>query len=55
MLKLKNRQDIIYTALMVCLVHECNNEATDLWSTESNLIDVCNKHYKILEMEKYST
>lgn len=53
MLKIKNRNDLTYAAYMVCLIHECKDEATRLWSTESNIIDVCDKHYKILESESY--
>lgn len=53
MIKLKSRQDLIYANAMVCLVHECNEESTKLWSTETNVIDVCDKHYKQLEAEKY--
>ena len=55
MIKLKNKNKIIYSAFMVCLVDECNNEATHLWSTETNVIDICEKHYKILEAEKYKS
>lgn len=55
MLRLKNRQDTIYAAFMVCLVYACEQEATKLWSTESNLIDVCDEHYRQLEAEKYKS
>jgi hypothetical protein len=54
MLKLKNKKDIIYSALMVCLIEDCQEEATKLWTTESNIIDVCENHYKQLEEERCS-
>ncbi len=54
MLRIKGRQDFIYSAFMVCLIEGCNEEAEKLWSTESNIIDVCMPHYKELEAERYS-
>lgn len=53
MLKLKSKQDIIYSALMVCLIENCQEEATRLWTTESNIIDVCEDHYKELQKEQW--
>lgn len=55
MLKIKNKEEIIYSALMVCLIEGCKEEATKLWSTESNIIDVCSSHYNQLEAERYLT
>jgi hypothetical protein len=55
MIKLKTRDEILYNALMICLVSECSKEAEKLWSTETNLIDVCKMHYDMLEAEKYIT
>lgn len=55
MIKLKSREEQIYCAFMICLVSECEEEATKFWSTETNLIDVCDKHYKQLEMQRYIT
>lgn len=54
-MRLKNRDEIIYNAFQVCLIHLCKNEATHLFSTESNVIDVCEYHYKALEAEKYKS
>ena len=55
MLKIKSKKDIIFSAFMVCLIEECKKEATKLWMTESNIIDVCFDHYSELESEKYIT
>lgn len=55
MLKLKTRNQTIYSAYMICLIEGCENEAEKLWSTETNVIDVCEKHYKILQTESYIT
>lgn len=55
MLQIKSREELTYSAYMVCLISKCKEEATKLWATESNIIDVCNEHYKQLESEKYLT
>lgn len=55
MLKIKDREAILYAAFMVCLIEGCEEEASKLWPTEANIIDVCEKHYKKLDAEKYLT
>jgi hypothetical protein len=52
MIRLKSKNDIIYSALMVCLIEDCQQEATNLWTTESNIIDVCASHYEQLKAER---
>jgi hypothetical protein len=53
MLKLKSRDEMVYFTYNVCLVDQCKEESEKLWSTDSNIIDVCYEHYKQLEAEKY--
>jgi len=55
MLKLKSREELIYVAYMVCLISKCKEESTKIWATESNIIDVCQEHYKQLKLEQYTT
>ena len=55
MLRLKGRNEIIYNAFLVCLVADCEEEALKLWATETNIIDVCEPHFKQLQSEKYLT
>ncbi len=55
MLRLKDRSAIIYSATLVCLIESCEEEGSKLWSTETNIIDVCEKHFKILESEIYTS
>jgi hypothetical protein len=55
MIKLKSKDEIVYNALMVCLVAGCDQEPEKLWSTETNVLDVCKVHYDMLEAEKYIT
>jgi hypothetical protein len=55
MLKLKNRNDIIYSAKLVCLIDKCDEEALKLWSTDTNIIDICETHFKQLQSERYTT
>lgn len=53
MIEFKDRNSMIYSAFLICLVDKCNEEAEKLWSTETNVVDVCLKHYKQLEIERY--
>lgn len=53
MLKIKDKSKIVYSAFMVCLIDECQEEASKLWATETNIIDVCEMHHKELQAEKY--
>ena len=53
MLKLKDPKKLIYFAFQICMVEPCDNEAEKLYPTESNVIDVCQYHFNLLEKEKY--
>lgn len=53
MIRLKSRDAIIYSAFLVCLIEKCEEEATKLWSTETNVIDVCQKHHDQLMSEAF--
>ena len=53
MLKLKDKNKMVYSAFMICLIDKCEEEASKLWATETNIIDVCDKHYKQLQSEQY--
>lgn len=44
MIKLKSREEVIYSNYQICLVSGCEEEATDLYTTESMIIDVCKDH-----------
>jgi len=55
MLQLKTRKELTYAAYMVCLISKCKEEATKIWATESNIIDVCSEHYRQLDSEKFTT
>jgi hypothetical protein len=44
MIRLKNKEELINSALMICLIFECEEEATHLFGTESDIIDVCESH-----------
>lgn len=52
MIKFKNRSEVSLSALMICMVSECKEEAHKLWSTETNIVDVCQKHYNQLLSEE---
>lgn len=51
MLRLKDRNSLIYSAFLICLIEGCEEEALKLWPTESNIIDVCEGHFKQLQAE----
>jgi hypothetical protein len=51
MLRLKGRDEIIYSAFLICLVADCKEEGMKLWPTETNIIDVCERHFKQLQAE----
>jgi hypothetical protein len=51
MLKFKDRNEIIYNAFLVCLVQNCQEEALKLWPTETNIVDVCEEHFRQLQLE----
>lgn len=53
MLRLKDPNLLIYNAILVCLIEDCKEEASKLWTTETNIIDICEKHFKFLESELY--
>jgi hypothetical protein len=51
MIKFKGRDEIIYNAFLICLVQNCQEEALKLWATETNIVDVCEEHFRQLQME----
>ena len=56
MFKLKNRNELIYSAFQVCHVDGCDLEADQIYdSSESSIIDICTKHYKLITKEQYSS
>lgn len=52
MIKFKNRKDLTYSSFLICLVEDCQEEALKLWPTETNILDVCDPHFKQLQMEE---
>lgn len=44
MIRLKGKEEIIYSNYQICLVADCDEEATDLYTTETMIIDVCKDH-----------
>ena len=53
MLRLKGRDAMIYNAFLICLIEDCEEEALKLWSTDTSIIDVCEPHFKQLQMELF--
>lgn len=51
MLRLKGKDEIIYNAFLICLIADCQEEALKLWATETNIIDVCEPHFRQLQVE----
>jgi hypothetical protein len=51
MIKFKSKYETSMDAFMSCAVVDCEEEAEKLWSTESNVIDVCQKHFNELQEE----
>lgn len=55
MLRIKDKSEISMNAIMLCMISQCNEEAEKLWTTESNMIDICKKHYEQLQNEAFLT
>jgi len=53
MIRFKSHKDLAYEAFFACRVLSCEEEATKLYSTESNIIDVCENHHKELTEKEY--
>ena len=53
MLRLKDKSELNLSAVLLCMIDKCNEEGTRLWSTESNVIDICERHYKQLIDEAF--
>jgi hypothetical protein len=53
MLKLKDPKKLIYHAFQICMIDPCDNEAEKLFPTETNVIDVCLKHFEQLQTERW--
>lgn len=48
----KSRNEFETSAFLVCRIKECKDEAEKLWSTETNVVDVCKNHYDQLIKER---
>ena len=49
MIKLKNPRSLIYAQYQVCEIDPCEEEAAKIWaSSESRIVELCEKHYKQL-------
>ncbi len=49
MIKLKDPRSLIYTTYQVCEIDPCVDEAEKIWaSSESRIVELCEKHYKQL-------
>lgn len=53
MIRFKSHEDLAYEAFFACRVLNCAEEATKLYSTESNILDVCQEHYDKLTEKEY--
>lgn len=54
MIKLKDPKKLMYFAFQICEEESCKEEATKIWADqEIRILDVCDKHYKQLEAEKF--
>ena len=53
MIQFKNARDLAYEAFYSCRVLDCTEEATKLYATETNVIDVCQNHHKQLIERDY--
>lgn len=45
MIKFKSYEDLLYNAFYYCNVLDCEVEAEKLYTTETQIKDVCIKHY----------
>jgi len=53
MIKFKSREDLAYDAFYSCNVLDCEVEASKIYATQSNIIDVCLDHHKELSEKDY--
>ena len=44
MIRLKSKEELIDSDFATCLVSGCDEEGTDLFTTETMIIDVCKEH-----------
>lgn len=54
MIRLRDKEELSLSAFLLCRIAECSNEGLKLWSTESDVIDICEQHYKQLTTEQYT-
>lgn len=53
MIFFKDKRDLFLSGFEICAVLGCEKEATKLFATETNLLDVCDIHQKeLLEENK---
>jgi hypothetical protein len=56
MFKLKNRDELIYSALNICHIEGCKLESEKIFApSETSIIDVCSKHHELLIKEQYNS
>lgn len=55
MLRLKDKTELSVSAILLCNIAKCDEEAEKLWSTETNVIDICQRHYNQLTNEAFLT
>lgn len=51
MIKFKDRSNWPILGDHLCWVDPCENEALRLWATEVNIVDVCEDHFRLLQLE----
>lgn len=54
MLALKDPIDLDDYTYNVCEISGCDEEATDLYEDEDYIVNVCDKHYRELDNNRYS-
>lgn len=53
MLRLKDKEELYLSAIMLCNIYQCDEEAEKLWTTETAMIDICTKHHTMLIAEEF--
>lgn len=54
MLELKDLEDIDSYSYQVCEILSCEHETTDFYEEGEHAINVCDRHYKELDNNRYS-
>ena len=53
MIKFKSSEDLAFDAFYSCHILGCDFEAEKIYPTESNIVDLCLKHYNELTDRDY--